>query len=143
MKLILNKNVLGAHPEQFLRRAGYAYIRDRKTGKESFVRRLGNGFYPRLHMYFDQNGENVIFNLHLDQKQASYEGSHMHSGEYDGEVVAGEIERLRSLVGPQEKSVNLGGGDNDILDSIEGDRNYQDSSSASKKKSWLRRLFGF
>lgn len=98
MKLTINKNKLNIPPEQFLRRSGYGFIRDRRTGKESFVRRLGSNFYPRLHMYVLQEGENVVFNLHLDQKQASYEGSHMHSGEYDGPVVEGEIARLRSAL---------------------------------------------
>ncbi len=86
------------NPEQFLRRAGYAYIRDRRSGQDSFVRRLGSGFYPRLHIYAEEQGEKAIFNLHLDQKQPSYGGSHMHNAEYDGEVVEGEIERLKQFI---------------------------------------------
>ncbi len=83
--------------EQFLRRAGYGYIRDRRSGQESFVRRLGGGFYPRLHMYFENRGEQVIFNLHIDQKQPSYEGASAHNAEYEGEIVEAEIERLKVL----------------------------------------------
>ncbi|MBI4812283.1 hypothetical protein HY798_02430 [Candidatus Falkowbacteria bacterium] len=97
MKLILNKNQFGMNAEQFLRRAGYGYIRDRRSGQESFVRRLGGGFYPRLHMYFENRGEQVIFNLHIDQKQPSYEGASAHNAEYEGEIVEAEIERLKVL----------------------------------------------
>lgn len=98
MKLIINKNRFNMAPEQFLRRAGYAYIRDRKTGLDSFARRLGGGFYPRLHMYADEQGDNIIFNLHLDQKQPSYPGAPAHNAEYGGEVVEEEIERLEKLI---------------------------------------------
>lgn len=98
MKLIINKNRFNMAPEQFLRRAGYAYIRDRKTGLDSFARRLGSGFYPRLHMYADEQGDNIIFNLHLDQKQPSYKGARAHNAEYEGEVVEEEIKRLKRLI---------------------------------------------
>jgi hypothetical protein len=98
MKLIINKNRFNMAPEQFLRRAGYAYIRDRKTGLDSFARRLGSGFYPRLHMYADEQGDNIIFNLHLDQKQPSYQGARAHNAEYEGEVVEEEIKRLKRLI---------------------------------------------
>jgi len=37
-----------------LRHMGYGYIKDRQTGEESFVRRLGGNFYPRLHMYVER-----------------------------------------------------------------------------------------
>ena len=98
MKLIIDKNKLDAAPEQFLRRAGYGYIRDRRSGQDSFVRRLGGGFYPRLHIYIEEQGDKAILNLHLDQKQASYAGAHAHNAEYDGDVVEREIERLKNLV---------------------------------------------
>jgi len=98
MKLIINKDQIDVSPEQFLRKAGYGYIRDRQAGHDSFVRRLGSGFYPRLHMYVEEQGDKIIFNLHLDQKQASYAGAHAHNAEYEGEVVEAEIERLESLI---------------------------------------------
>ncbi|MCK4553533.1 hypothetical protein KAU19_01040 [Candidatus Parcubacteria bacterium] len=99
MKLIVNTNQLDVAPEQFLRRAGYGYIRDRRTGKDSFARRLGSGHYPRLHMYIKESDDSIIFDLHLDQKQASYAGAHAHNAEYGGEIVEGEVERLKGLIG--------------------------------------------
>ena len=98
MKLTINKNQLDTAPGQFLRRAGYGYIRDRHSGQDSFVRRLGSGHYPRLHMYIKEQGDKIIFNLHLDQKQASYAGAHAHSAEYDGDVVEQEVERLKNCI---------------------------------------------
>jgi hypothetical protein len=98
MKLIINKKQIADNPEVWLRRVGYGLIEDHRRGVTSFVRRLGNDFYPRLHLYFDVEGDKIIFSLHLDQKQASYEGSHMHNAEYDSEIVANEIERLKQII---------------------------------------------
>jgi hypothetical protein len=98
MKLILDKNVLEQRPENLLRQAGYVYLMDRNTGQESFVRRFGRGFYPRFHLYLEEKNGQIILNLHLDQKQASYDGANAHNGEYDGEVVEREIERIKSFV---------------------------------------------
>lgn len=94
MDLILQKSQIG-NPLDALRRAGYFPFRDPKTGDESFVCRLGVDFYPRFHLYVKEGGDSLNFSLHLDQKQASYGGSHMHNGEYEGENIEKEIERLR------------------------------------------------
>lgn len=99
MKLILDKNKLSDTPLNLIRRAGYGYIQDRRSGLESFVRHLGRNLYPRFHLYIEEEGEKVIFNLHLDQKQPSYSGSHMHNGEYDGEVIEAEMKRIREMLG--------------------------------------------
>jgi len=96
MKLILDKNVLDQAPENLLRQAGYAYLMDRNTGQESYVRRLNRGFYPRFHLYLEEQNAQVVLNLHLDQKQASYAGAHAHNAEYDGEIVEAEMERIKS-----------------------------------------------
>jgi len=86
------------NPEQIVRRAGYGLIYDRRTGQESYVRHLGRMLYPRFHLNVEESAESCSFNLHLDQKQPSYTGSHAHSGEYDGELVEAEMERLRSYI---------------------------------------------
>jgi hypothetical protein len=87
----------------FARRAGYALIYDRFSGQESFVRRLGSGYYPRLHLYIQERGDELQFSLHLDQKKTSYEGFSRHSAEYeDSELVEEEIKRLKALLGFRE-----------------------------------------
>jgi len=96
MKLILDKNILDQAPENLLRQAGYAYLMDRHTGRESFVRRLGRGFYPRFHLYLEEQNGQATLNLHLDQKQASYQGAQAHNAEYDGELVEAEMARIKS-----------------------------------------------
>lgn len=55
--------------------------------------------YPRLHIYIRKIGESEFeINLHLDQKKPSYEGSTAHSGEYEGELVEKEAERIKQLL---------------------------------------------
>jgi hypothetical protein len=80
----------GLNPVEVLRRAGYGQVMDRRATEVSYNRRLGSGFYPRFHAYI--NGDTI--NLHLDQKQASYEGYGAHGGEYDGDTVETEGERI-------------------------------------------------
>lgn len=119
MKLPISHSDLDSTPHAFMREAGYFYIVSRHTGQGSYTRPLGNGHYPRFHAYIDEEGEKVTVNLHLDQKQASYEGTAAHSGEYDGPLVSGEIERLRRLIKPgsgrgsRPSSAPLGGGSGD------------------------------
>lgn len=98
MKIVIKKSNLPEAPENILRKAGYHIIQDKNTGKESFSRRLGSGHYPRFHAYLKEEEGRVIFDLHLDQKQASYKGAHMHNAEYEGELVEEEIKRLKIYI---------------------------------------------
>lgn len=82
---------------QFLRQAGYHFHSDPVMGKESFSRRLGPNHYPRFHIYIHKAGNELTFDLHLDQKKVSYAGHRAHSGEYDGPLVERELKRLESL----------------------------------------------
>lgn len=91
MKITVSNNL---DPLLVLRRAGYGQVMDRRATEVSYNRRLGSGFYPRFHVYI--NGQTI--NLHLDQKQASYEGSSAHSGEYDGQAVETEARRILEVM---------------------------------------------
>ena len=121
VKFVITKNQINEQPEQFMRRAGYGLHRDRHSEQDSFIRRLGSNFYPRLHVYIAHMGEDVVINLHLDQKRPRYQGAKAHNAEYDGEVVEREIARLKSLIKPMEQ------------DKPEPD---------NKNKGFLNRLFG-
>lgn len=77
-----------------IRRAGYGQVNDRRATEPSWSRRLGSGLYPRFHIYMSSGD----LNLHLDQKQASYEGANAHSGEYDGAVVETEANRIIAIM---------------------------------------------
>lgn len=122
MKLVVSKDKIG-NPLVFMRKAGYGAIHDSKTGQDSFVRRLGANFYPRFHVYVLEEEGGIIFNLHLDQKQASYPGAHKHNAEYEGDLVEREINRLKQLT----------------------EKQATDSDTSSKpeeqKKGWIKKLF--
>jgi len=98
MKLIINQNQLDVAPEIFLKKAGYAYNVSNNNNDDSFIRCLSRNYYPRFHVYIERAGEDIILNLHLDQKKPSYQGSHAHNGEYEGDVIENEIERLKAFL---------------------------------------------
>lgn len=99
MKFIINPKQFSVSYPQFLRQAGYTYIQDRRSGLTSFARTLGKGNYPRFHIYVDEYDDGrLAFKIHLDQKQASYEGTTAHSGEYNDGPVLEEVERLKSML---------------------------------------------
>ena len=82
-------------PDYLLRKAGYTPHHDRKTGNSSYVRRMTADFYPRFHLYVEETDKVVTFNLHLDQKRASYSGTSAHAGEYEGTTVENEMARVK------------------------------------------------
>jgi len=64
----------------------------------NFMRRLSGYDYPRFHIYVHEETDALVINLHLDQKKPSYGSAAAHSGEYEGETVAAEAQRIKSLV---------------------------------------------
>lgn len=98
MKFEVKKEQLSNTYAYILQRAGYKYIVDRHTGKDSFVKILNSTGYPRWHLYVEENNDKIVFQLHLDQKKPLYKGQSAHSGEYDGGVVEEEMNRLKSLL---------------------------------------------
>ena len=85
-------NNKGYNTPTLMRHLGYHVFRD------SYSRRLGVGHYPKFHIYVDNNGSELTFNLHLDQKKASYQGQVAHSGDYSGDLLDSEKERILSLL---------------------------------------------
>ncbi len=83
------------NPDVLMRKCGYGRIPTREI---SYARRFGAGIYPRFHAYVDKLATGFVVNLHLDQKQASYSGHTAHSGEYSGELVEREGERIRQAI---------------------------------------------
>ena len=99
MKLNLPK--INTSTKTFLRQCGYIEIQNpHKNNEISYARSLDPGrFYPRFHIYFEEQQKEIVINLHLDAKKPSYEGTSAHSGEYDGRVVEEELERIKKIVG--------------------------------------------
>ena len=89
----INKSI-----NDLMRTIGYQPTYLQNDGEFSVVRKLTGNDYPRFHLYVKQRDKDFIFNLHLDQKKPSYEGSTGHSGEYDGELVEGEAGRIKDLL---------------------------------------------
>ncbi|MFP4514573.1 MAG: hypothetical protein ACLFNO_01050 [Parcubacteria group bacterium] len=130
--------------EAFLRRLGWAQIYDRRGDKYSYVKRLSRDFYPRLHLYVKKYPDNYVFDLHLDQKKASYAGHSAHSGEYEGEIVSNALETIKRALKIKTSSDEIKEPvKSDALNSIgEGDLDKDKVELETKKKeSKLKRLF--
>lgn len=97
MKLILNKSSLKDNSVQLMRTAGYIFKRGIVGEEMSFERPLESGGFPKFHIYLTEDQNNIYLNLHLDQKRPSYAGAHAHSGEYDGQILTEEVERIKHL----------------------------------------------
>ena len=98
MKLKIAKNQLQDNYTRWLRQAGYHYRPGRNGQPANFTRPVAGPPYPRFHIYVEDLGQEIIINLHLDQKRPSYTGASAHNAEYEGQVVAEEISRLKKFI---------------------------------------------
>ena len=142
MKVLYDKSVMHS-PLAVLRKAGYSPFMDPQSGEHSFVLRLTSEFYPRFHLYVDEKGGEVTFNLHLDQKKPSYGANHMHGGEYEGSTIEKEMRRIDGwvkFVDPDEevvktvKAVNTVIPESEITDLTEA----QPINRLTVKKPWWK-----
>lgn len=81
---------LSDHARNLMRRLGYGEL-GKSSGQTSFAKRISGADFPRFHAYVENKDGGIEINLHLDQKGASHEGSHAHSGEYAGPLVEQEM----------------------------------------------------
>lgn len=77
-----------------MRQLGYRLHFD----NNSYVRRLGRQDYPHFHVYLRESPRHLELSLHLDQKGACYQGQTAHSGEYEGEQLVKERDRMIQLL---------------------------------------------
>lgn len=81
-----------------MRKCGYhSEGMDERTDQLIFARRVGASDYPRFHAYLKSEDEQVIINLHLDQKKPIYKGAPAHAAEYAGPVVEEEAKRIKQI----------------------------------------------
>lgn len=84
------------------RKIGYHFQRANKgpdgDDELEFLRVMSPTGYPRFHLFLKADGENFVFNLHLDQKRPVYKGTAAHAGEYEGQTVEQEGERIRKII---------------------------------------------
>ena len=98
MKFIL-EGPLKENIHNLVKKVGYYPLPQiEKTDEVSCIRPLDRSGYPRFHIYLKTDGENLIFNLHLDQKRPIYKGAPAHAGEYDSEIVTKEAERIKQII---------------------------------------------
>ncbi len=88
-----NENLANA-----MRKIGYHPIDVSEQGQLNCVRPLFGQNYPRFHIYSKEEKNEIIINLHLDQKKPSYPGAHAHSGDYDSETIRDEAGRIKSIL---------------------------------------------
>lgn len=153
MKLEVSKEKVNINTDRFLKSLAWAQIFDRKRQVVSYAKRLGPDFYPRLHLYVNENENSYTFNLHLDQKKASYRGQSAHSGEYNSDLVAKELAIIKEALANgiennnynNRKEVILRKDQDDGLN-IVGEGNINDDVKRldlkkNKKKSFLGKIF--
>ena len=88
------------NPRDLIRKCGYHCERSLNNGELSFGRRIGIDSFPKFQLYLKEDKEkgDLILNLHLDQKIASYQGAAKHSGEYGGKIIEKEVGRIKSII---------------------------------------------
>jgi len=96
--MIIKLENFKGNPSDHLRRAGYVF--QKKEGEESaYIRALSRSGFPRFHLFASIRGGDLIMNIHLDQKRATYGSAKRHHGEYgDSSVLEEEAERIKSAL---------------------------------------------
>jgi len=87
-----NENIVN-----LIRKAGYFSL-GQKDSEMSFIRPLERSGYPRFHLYISTQKDELVFNLHLDQKRPVYKGTSAHSGEYEGTIIENEAQRIKQVL---------------------------------------------
>jgi len=95
---------LADHARNLMRSLGYGEQRT-KQGQISYIKRLGGDRFPHYHAYVEDVNGGMQVNLHLDQKEASYSGTSMHAGEYEGPAVEEEMRRIAYFLKGQSSGV--------------------------------------
>ncbi len=90
MKIIIKNR--GENIISLMRKIGY-YAQEK-----SFVRPLERGGYPRFHLYIKEEKDELIFDLHLDQKRPVFKTGTDHAGEYESPLVEKEAERIKQIL---------------------------------------------
>ncbi len=93
MKFVWRKP-LKYNTKVIMNRLGYHLHVARGVSEVSYVKRLGSSFYPRYHVYLQGDDRGIVVNIHYDEKKPSYRGTRMHSGQYGGELVSQEAQRI-------------------------------------------------
>jgi hypothetical protein len=81
-----------------MRDISYHFIgQDEKTGELNFTHPIRGDAFPRFHVFLKTGAENLIFNIHFDQRAPIYKGVTAHEGEYSGPLIEKEAERIKKF----------------------------------------------
>ena len=98
MDIVHNKE-LKQNSYTILRQAGYIPIRDRQSGKDSYVLKIHGAHYPRFHLYVEQEGKTQTkWHMHFDKKEHGW-SERRHDTDYDSREVKDEAARLLRWLG--------------------------------------------
>lgn len=78
-----------------LRAAGYHQDKIQRSSDLSFLRPLLEDRYPRFHIYYNKEKQEI--NIHLDHKAPKYDYASDHGAEYEGKIVEEEVKRITSF----------------------------------------------
>jgi len=82
-----------------MRQCGYTPIHDRKSGHDSYIKKLSAQRYPRFHLYVSlTTDKEMVFDLHLDQNVNRYEGQVAHNADYNSAEVKQELTRIYQII---------------------------------------------
>ena len=88
------KNTKKENIYNLMRGLGYHFVSE-QNGEYNFIKPLAGRAFPRFDIYFKTKDDDLIINLHLDQKAPIYKGTTAHSGEYEGPLIEKEAERIK------------------------------------------------
>lgn len=81
-----------------MRELNYHFLgQDEKISKLSFAHPIRDDAFPRFHIFLKAKGENIVFDIHLDQKAPIYKGTIAHEGEYSSPLVEEEAKRIKQF----------------------------------------------
>ena len=87
--------------QTLMRKLGYFFL-EQHNDEWNFIKALDPSGFPRFHAYLkiiNSETQEIIFNLHLDQKKPVYQGAGAHGADYEGEVVEREAVRIKQVLG--------------------------------------------
>jgi hypothetical protein len=81
-----------------MRDMGYHFSgQDEKTGELNFTHPIRGDAFPRFHAFLKIDADDIIFNIHLDQRAPIYKGVAAHEGEYQGPLIEEEAKRIKQF----------------------------------------------
>jgi hypothetical protein len=81
-----------------MRDLSYHFIeKDERTGELNFTHPIRGNLFPRFHLFLRISGDDLIMNLHLDQRGPIYHGVAAHEGEYSGALIEEEAQRIKQF----------------------------------------------